>query len=47
MRRGFYPLVMATLNTDDANILDAEAINWRLIVYPLVLAVVIIVVGRI
>jgi tetratricopeptide (TPR) repeat protein len=34
---------MATLQTDEANIVDAEEVNWRLIVYPLlvILAVVI------
>ncbi len=32
---------MATLQTDEANIIDAEAINWRLIVYP-ILAVLVI-----
>jgi predicted negative regulator of RcsB-dependent stress response len=36
---------MATLETDDANILDAETINWRLIVYPLLVATIIIVSG--
>lgn len=35
---------MAILQTDDTNILDAETINWRLIVYP-ILAVLLIVVG--
>ncbi len=35
---------MATLESDDSNILDAEAINWRLVVYP-ILAVLILVVG--
>jgi predicted negative regulator of RcsB-dependent stress response len=35
---------MATLDSDDANILDAETINWRLIVYP-ILAALIVVVG--
>jgi predicted negative regulator of RcsB-dependent stress response len=35
---------MATLESDDANILDAETINWRLIVYP-ILAVIIVGVG--
>jgi len=28
---------MATLQTDEANIIDAEAVNWRLIVYPILL----------
>jgi predicted negative regulator of RcsB-dependent stress response len=36
---------MATLQTDDSNILDAETINWRLIVYPILAAVVIVVGG--
>jgi predicted negative regulator of RcsB-dependent stress response len=35
---------MATLATDDSNILEMETINWRLIVYP-ILAVLVIVVG--
>jgi tetratricopeptide (TPR) repeat protein len=34
---------MATLQTDEANILDAESINWQAIVYPIL--VVLIVVG--
>jgi len=33
---------MATLETSDANILDAETINWRLIVYPIVAATLLI-----
>jgi len=41
MRRGFYPPMMA----DDSNILDAEAVNWRLVVYPLVAVIVILVGG--
>jgi hypothetical protein len=45
MRRDFYPLVMATLESDDSNILDAETINWRLVVYPVVAAVVLILGG--
>lgn len=36
---------MATLESDDANILDAETINWRLIVYPILAAAVIVVGG--
>src|SRR5471032_1813982 len=35
---------MATLATDDSNILDAETINWRLVVYP-IFAVLVVVVG--
>jgi predicted negative regulator of RcsB-dependent stress response len=35
---------MAILQSDEANILDAEEFNWRLIVYP-VLAVLVILVG--
>jgi predicted negative regulator of RcsB-dependent stress response len=31
---------MATLQTDEANIIDAEAVNWRLIVYPLLLVLI-------
>jgi len=33
---------MATLESDDSNILDAETINWRLIVYPILAAVVVV-----
>lgn len=36
---------MATLHSDEANILDAETINWRLIVYPLLAAFVVVVGG--
>lgn len=32
---------MATLQTDEANIIDAESINWRLIVYPVLLVLLI------
>jgi len=35
---------MAILQTDETNILDAETINWRLIVYP-ILAVLVVVIG--
>jgi len=35
---------MATLQTDEANIIDVESINWRAIVYP-VLVVLIVVAG--
>jgi predicted negative regulator of RcsB-dependent stress response len=35
---------MATLESDDSNILDAETINWRLVIYP-VLAVLVVLVG--
>jgi predicted negative regulator of RcsB-dependent stress response len=35
---------MAILTTDDRNIVEADAINWRLIVYPL-LAVLVLLVG--
>jgi predicted negative regulator of RcsB-dependent stress response len=35
---------MATLESDEANIFDAESVNWRLIVYP-ILAVAVVVVG--
>lgn len=45
MRRDFYSLVMATLGSDDSNILDADTINWRLVVYPVVAAVVLILGG--
>lgn len=36
---------MATLESDDSNILDAQTINWRLVVYPLVAAVVLVLGG--
>jgi tetratricopeptide (TPR) repeat protein len=36
---------MATLQTDEANIIDAESVNWRLIVYPLVAVVVVVLAG--
>ncbi|MCE0523669.1 MAG: tetratricopeptide repeat protein [Methylacidiphilales bacterium] len=36
---------MATLESDDSNIFDAEATNWRLIVYPILAALVVIVGG--
>jgi predicted negative regulator of RcsB-dependent stress response len=36
---------MAILQTDDANILDAETINWRLVVYPILAALVVAVGG--
>jgi predicted negative regulator of RcsB-dependent stress response len=36
---------MATVEQDDANVFDAETINWRLIVYPVLLALVVIVGG--
>ena len=36
---------MATLHTDEANILDTETINWRLVVYPVLGALVILVGG--
>jgi tetratricopeptide (TPR) repeat protein len=36
---------MATLERDDANIVDVERIDWRLIVYPVLAALVIIVGG--
>jgi predicted negative regulator of RcsB-dependent stress response len=36
---------MATLATNESNILDAETINWRLIVYPILAALVIVVGG--
>src|ERR1700677_4255717 len=32
---------MSTLQTDEPNILDAETINWRLIVYPILVALII------
>lgn len=35
---------MATLQTDEANIIDAEAVNWRWIVYP-VLVVLLVALG--
>ena len=36
---------MATLESDESNILDAETVNWRLIVYPILAALVILVGG--
>ncbi|MCE0483868.1 MAG: tetratricopeptide repeat protein [Methylacidiphilales bacterium] len=36
---------MATLGTDDSNILEAEPINWRLVVYPLALAAIVLLGG--
>src|ERR1700692_1989460 len=36
---------MATLASDESNILDAETINWRLIVYPLLAALIVVVGG--
>jgi tetratricopeptide (TPR) repeat protein len=36
---------MATLESDEANILDAETINWQLIVYPILAALVVAVGG--
>ena len=35
---------MAILQTQDANILDADSVNWRIVVYP-VLAVIILILG--
>ena len=35
---------MATLESDESNIIEADAVNWRLIVYPL-LAIIVVVVG--
>jgi predicted negative regulator of RcsB-dependent stress response len=45
MRRDFYPLVMATLGSDDSNILDADTLNWRLVVYPVVIVVALLLGG--
>jgi len=36
---------MATLQSDEANILDTETINWRLVVYPILVALVVAVGG--
>ena len=36
---------MATLESDESNIFDQETINWRLIVYPILLIVVVVVGG--
>jgi predicted negative regulator of RcsB-dependent stress response len=33
---------MSTLQSDEANILDAETINWRLIVYPILVVLILI-----
>jgi predicted negative regulator of RcsB-dependent stress response len=45
MRRDFYPLVMATLGPDDSNIINAETLNWRLVVYPVVIAIALLLGG--
>ena len=31
---------MATLHSDESNILDAETVNWRLVVYPVLVALI-------
>jgi len=36
---------MSTLQTDDPNIIDAEEVNWRWIVYPLVLVLLVAIGG--
>ena len=36
---------MATVESDEANILDAETVNWRLIVYPILAALIVVVGG--
>jgi predicted negative regulator of RcsB-dependent stress response len=36
---------MAILQSDEANILDAETMNWRLVVYPILAALVVVVGG--
>jgi predicted negative regulator of RcsB-dependent stress response len=36
---------MATLENEDANILDVQAVNWRRIVYPVVGCIVVVLVG--
>ncbi|HUB66094.1 MAG TPA: tetratricopeptide repeat protein [Candidatus Methylacidiphilales bacterium] len=36
---------MATLDLDDANIVEGDTFNWRLVVYPLVVAVVLVLGG--
>ena len=36
---------MATLESDEANILDAETVNWRLVVYPILAALIVVVGG--
>ena len=36
---------MATLESDDSNIIDAETTNWRLVVYPILAALVVAVGG--
>jgi predicted negative regulator of RcsB-dependent stress response len=33
---------MATLESNDSNILDSETINWRLVVYPILAALIIV-----
>jgi predicted negative regulator of RcsB-dependent stress response len=37
--------MMATLDFDDANIVEGDTLNWRLIVYPVVAAVILILSG--
>jgi hypothetical protein len=37
--------MMATLESPDSNILEAEAVNWRLVVYPIVGVLVLIIGG--
>jgi predicted negative regulator of RcsB-dependent stress response len=36
---------MATLESDDSNIHDAEPFNWRLVIYPILLALLVVVGG--
>ena len=36
---------MAIVESDEANILDAETVNWRMIVYPILAALVVVVGG--
>ena len=36
---------MATLESPDSNILDAEAVNWRLVVYPAIAVLVLLIGG--
>ncbi len=36
---------MSTLQTDDPNIIDAEAVNWRWIVYPILVVLIVAAVG--
>jgi predicted negative regulator of RcsB-dependent stress response len=38
---------MATFNSDDANIIEGDSLNWRLVVYPMVAAIFLVLGGLI